>query len=79
MLAYLFWSVLTLLKGKNVWKVGLVLLLAVVIAALDEWNQSALSSRTGVIQDVGIDFIGACLGLIAGLMIQTLKKRQKRN
>jgi VanZ family protein len=51
----------------------------VVIASLDEWHQHFLPSRTGRIQDVGIDTAGA---LVACLVIEvislTLAKRQSR-
>ncbi|NIK78165.1 VanZ family protein [Paenibacillus castaneae] len=43
---------------------ALTLVIAVVVPALDEWNQSGSSHRTGNATDVVLDFAGGCVGLI---------------
>lgn len=49
---------------KRVSPVFLALLISVVYAGLDEWHQSFVRSRTGSVLDVGVDSIGAGLGLL---------------
>jgi VanZ family protein len=42
-------------------RVGVSLLLVIIVASLDEWNQSIHGGRTGTPLDVGVDLIGAVL------------------
>ena len=54
---------------------GASLLLVVMIASLDEVNQSFLTSRSGTPWDVILDFSGGVLGLILGLSLYSRTKR----
>lgn len=51
-------------RDRRVSPVFLALLISVVYAGLDELHQAFVSSRTGSVSDVGIDSIGAGLGLL---------------
>jgi len=46
------------------WQTGIVLVVAGAFAALDEFHQSFVASRTGSPRDVMIDICGAVVGLI---------------
>jgi VanZ family protein len=50
--------------------------LVVVIAALDEWNQSFLASRTSSVYDVGLDAIGGTTALLFFLIFRSFFKRK---
>jgi len=52
---------------------GIAFILAVIYAALDEFHQSFVASRTASPGDVAIDCVGAC----AGLMIYWLTTKSK--
>ncbi|WP_199620925.1 VanZ family protein [Paenibacillus alkalitolerans] len=65
-------------KGNPAWKIFIVVIFTAIIAVMDEWNQSASSSRTGVIQDVGVDLAGSCIGLALGMAIVKLKNLGRR-
>ncbi len=51
-------------RGRRASPVFLALLISVVYAGLDELHQAFVDSRTGSVLDVGIDSIGAALGLL---------------
>lgn len=40
----------------------------VLIASLDEWNQSMSAQRTSAIQDVAMDAVGGCIGLLLAIL-----------
>ena len=72
--ALLALSYLRAFDGKiDKWK--LVWLLAILYAASDEFHQSFVAGRGSTVMDVGIDAIGAGLGLLWGR--KTLAFRQK--
>ena len=53
--------------GQRGWALrwsALAVLLAVIIASLDEWHQSFVPGRTGTFDDVAIDFAGAVLAQV---------------
>jgi len=47
-------------------------------AALDEWHQSFVASRTASIVDVGIDLVGALLGQIPGVIAAQWRRLSPR-
>lgn len=57
---------------------GGALLLVVSIAALDEWNQRRIPGRTSNPEDVVVDFIGGCAGLLVFLVARAAMLRIKR-
>jgi len=58
-------------------KFGVVLLFAAMVAMTDEWNQTRAVQRTGAIQDVGIDMMGAAMGLAAVFLILVIQKKKQ--
>ncbi|MCI3927155.1 VanZ family protein [Paenibacillus sp. TRM 82003] len=64
-------------RGATVWKALMTLLVIVCIALLDEWNQLSAIKRTGSIYDVGIDLIGASMGLVIVFMLTKREKGRK--
>ena len=56
-------------------RAAIALLMTVAFAAIDEWRQTFIPMRSGQITDVGIDGIGAGLGLL----IAKLKTRNRFN
>lgn len=54
---------------------ALALALSAGWAALDEWHQSFVPSRTAALGDVAIDTVGAALGLAAGLAAVGTRRR----
>jgi VanZ family protein len=58
------------------WAVGATIV-AAIVAALDEWHQVYVPSRTGAISDVGIDILGALLAQVLIRSGQLLLPREK--
>ena len=54
---------------------GIVLIISALYAALDEFHQSFVATRTASIWDIAIDCIGASVGLIAYRVIQNRKSK----
>ena len=72
--ALLGFSYLRALNARNN-RVYLVALLAVVIFAFsDEFHQSFVPGRNSSVIDVGIDTVGACLGMIFLRIISGLQR-----
>lgn len=61
-----FWVLLPWRKG---WSVALTATLVTVLAFVDEYNQQFREGRTPSLADVGIDLVGAALGLILFLLL----------
>jgi len=59
---------------RRVWYL-FALLLVLLVALIDETNQSFLASRTGSIWDVGLDFLG---GFMATLIFYFVYQRQTK-
>jgi VanZ family protein len=55
-------------------KSSAVIVLIIVAAGLDEWNQTTRDYRTGTVQDVLIDLCGGILGLFLCYQFFKLKK-----
>lgn len=66
-----FWMLLPWRKGISV---ALTVLLVTVLAFFDEYNQQFSEGRTPSLADVGIDLIGAALGLILFWFIEVLRQ-----
>jgi VanZ family protein len=65
------------LKGNLIRRWPLPLLLVVVVASLDELNQRTTPGRTPNPQDVLIDLMGGCIGILAYLAGSYLYRRNK--
>jgi VanZ family protein len=63
-LALLMFRALAGGRERQPWQAWLVLGIAAAYAALDEWHQSFVASRTGSPRDVAIDVFGALLGVL---------------
>lgn len=59
------------------------LLLVLLIAALDETNQSFSSTRSGSLWDVGLDLLGGSMAIVAALLLRQagrfLRKTKRTN
>ena len=61
-------------KTASLWRAAfLALVIAAIYASLDEFHQSFVASRTGSPGDVGLDVIGAAIGL--GLCLALRRRR----
>jgi VanZ family protein len=60
-LATLFYRALRLYRERAL---GIVFIVAAIYAALDEFHQSFFASRTASVWDVGIDCVGALVGVL---------------
>lgn len=56
------------------WKMIAALFAVMLVGGLDEWNQSFTIARTGAVQDIGIDLLGA--GMV--LLLVILFERRRR-
>jgi VanZ family protein len=63
-LALLMFRALAGGRERRAWQPWLVLGIAAAYAAVDEWHQSFVASRTGSPRDVAIDVCGALLGVL---------------
>lgn len=60
----LYWAIKRLREHWMI-KIYVILCIVFVTASIDEWNQTHVSNRTGIYQDVGIDLTGSVLGMLA--------------
>lgn len=67
-LAGLSWRALTRARLEG------ALLIAVAVAALDEYRQALTLTRTGTPSDVAIDLAGALLGVLAGRFLENRRR-----
>lgn len=76
-LGILITLVLTLSQKKIKFYLFNVLFLCLATAVIDEFIQTFIAGRTGMVGDIIIDFIGACLGVII-IAFATRNKFKKR-
>jgi VanZ family protein len=76
LLALFSYLLFTAIIHKTVWRMAAALFVVVLVGGLDEWNQSFTNARTGVVQDIGIDLLGASLLLLFVILIQKKRRRQ---
>jgi VanZ family protein len=74
MLALLSYLFFTTFIRNTLWRITAVMAVVLLVAGFDEWNQSFTTARTGVVQDIGIDLVGACLVLLLVILIQRWRK-----
>ena len=55
--------------------IGLALIVAAIYAALDEFHQSFVASRTGSLWDVTIDCLGALIGVLLFMFFRRHRKK----
>ncbi len=79
MLAVLAFIAMHPYKEKTFAKVILILLFVALVAMTDEWNQSTSQMRTGAIQDVGIDLLGATIGLMLIISWRGITRRGSKS
>ncbi|NHN29388.1 VanZ family protein [Paenibacillus agricola] len=66
--------------SKALWRIGAVMAVVLLVAGFDEWNQSFTTTRTGVVQDIGIDLLGAALVVLLVILNQRWRTwKQKRS
>jgi VanZ family protein len=65
LLAVLLYSIALVWEKKGLGAVLLVLALAVLLAVADEWHQTYVPGRSGLVSDVIIDSVGAICGMAA--------------
>jgi VanZ family protein len=70
-LSYLF---VTPFLRRSVWKMMVALFAVLLVGGLDEWNQSFTTARTGAVQDIGIDLLGAGMVLLLVILIERRRK-----
>lgn len=75
---YAFLLSLALLKVREhgVVKAYVILMMVAVTASLDEWNQTRVVGRTGIVSDLGFDLTGGILGLCAAAVLYRIKNRK---
>lgn len=56
------------------WKVTLSLVVVLLVAIGDEWNQSTVATRTGAVQDVVLDLAGGILALFILWVVRKIYK-----
>ena len=69
------YAILAALLFRALRMFGVALLVAAVYAALDEFHQSFVASRTASPWDVGVDCVGAALGLVICSLIRKRKSK----
>lgn len=77
LLLFRAWRLTLPLPEARVWSrrwAGIALLMSVSVAALDEWHQTYLISRTGTLRDVLLDSVGVLAAQI--LLFVLLQKRK---
>lgn len=62
--ALVFMVVYSRMKNRTALPIAAALLSALSVASLDEWNQLRGYNRTGSVWDIGIDMVGATVGVI---------------
>jgi VanZ family protein len=78
-LAFLLAFGIRAMREHKLVKVYILLCLVALTACVDEWNQTRVQDRTGIIQDVGFDLTGGVLGLSAAALVQlSYRKFMKR-
>ncbi|MFC4769450.1 VanZ family protein [Effusibacillus consociatus] len=73
-LAILTYLLIRPYKTRGIWKGTIILLFIFLIATADEWIQSTTPLRYAAIQDVILDLVGACFGV---LLVSREKKSNK--
>jgi len=63
-------------RFRRGWKAVAILAFVLLIAVLDEWNQSFGGERTSAIQDVWIDMIGGVIGLLVASLLAYWRQRK---
>ena len=58
--------------------VSLALPMAAIYAASDEWHQAFVGGRGPSVADVGIDTLGALLGILVVLFVLLLRRRRRK-
>ena len=65
--------------GVGKWKrTGLVLASCAALAGLDEYHQTFVQDRCGAVSDVGIDLLGAAIGMTVWLVLEWAAKERSR-
>lgn len=65
--------------GVRKWKrTGLVLTSCAALAGLDEYHQTFVPGRCGAVSDVGIDLLGAAIGMTVWLLLEWAAKEKSR-
>jgi VanZ family protein len=77
-LAFLSAQTLTATRLSRPALAGITMLFSVLYAASDEWHQTFVPNRTGHPIDVGVDSIGALLGLLLVLLFTRSKSRRNK-
>ncbi len=72
--ALLGFSYFRVFNSRNRWAYLAAVLAVVIYAISDEYHQSFVPGRNSTFVDVGIDTIGACLGLISLRYIPALRR-----
>lgn len=68
----LMYASLFLVKRSG-WRVSLALMSVIVLASIDEWNQSFVANRTPAVQDVGIDLFGGILAISLLFFVKSIR------
>ncbi|PAF31572.1 VanZ family protein [Paenibacillus sp. 7516] len=77
-LAALVYGTLKYRKQSTITAVLFALCVVILIACIDEYIQQFSPNRTASIRDVGVDFVGGCLGIIFYTLGKKLFKRRSK-
>ena len=73
----LLFAIWVLLPWRKALMIGFTLLLSFCFSLFDEYNQQFSAQRTSSLADVGIDMVGATLGIVCFLFLYMLHEQRK--
>ncbi|WP_438448527.1 VanZ family protein [Gorillibacterium sp. sgz5001074] len=73
---FLLFNSMVRIREHGLVKGYIVLCLLLLTACFDEWNQTRIQQRTGIVQDLGFDFTGGLIGICFAAWWERFFKRR---